>query len=409
MSEWKEYKLGDIAEILTGYPFKSNEYSATGTLKVVRGENVTIGDLRWDTVKCWEKSISTLGKYLLQKDDIVIGMDGSRVGKNRALVRENQLPLILAQRVARVRAKQNFDQKFVWYLVFEKTFADYVDAIHTGTSIPHISLNQIADFEVVAPPYPLQIKIANIFASLDDKIDLLTRQNKTLEQLAETYFRQWFVEGTHKTKNGVLADFVSETIGGEWGKDEPTEDFVVAVNCIRGTDIGDLENGLAKKMPLRFVKQSKLDKIQPIDGDLIMEISGGTDDQSTGRAIYINEYLRRLFPNPLVFSNFSRLLRLKDKKYMYFVYSYIKHLYGQDEFYNYENGSSGIKNLDYKSIINGHIIQVPNDLSLITKYTQFAQPLFDKIGRNKLQIQKLEGLRDNFLPKLMSGEIETKA
>jgi type I restriction enzyme, S subunit len=194
MKGWEEYKLGETCEIFTGFAFKGDEYELNGNLKVVRGENVTIGKLRWDSEKHWNKSTDNLERYFLRESDIVIGMDGSRVGQNRAIIRKEELPLILAQRVACLRVKKGFNQQFLWYHIFSNYFRDYVEAIHTGTSIPHISQSQIADFEITAPRETEQTAIAEVLSSLDDKIDLLHRQNKTLEQLAETLFRQWFVE-----------------------------------------------------------------------------------------------------------------------------------------------------------------------------------------------------------------------
>lgn len=126
MSEWKEYKLGEVAEIVTGYPFPGEKYETTGKLRVVRGENVTIGKLRWDTVKHWNYDATGLEKYILRPDDIVIGMDGSRVGSNRSLIRVSDLPLILAQRVACLRAKKGFAPKYIWYTIFADTFRKYV-------------------------------------------------------------------------------------------------------------------------------------------------------------------------------------------------------------------------------------------------------------------------------------------
>src|SRR5579862_9453710 len=112
MSEWKEYTLGYAVELITGFPFKGEKYEMKGNLKVVRGENVTLGTLRWDSEKYWNHTIEGLEKYFLRIGDVVIGMDGSRVGQNRAIIRKIELPLILAQRVARLRARKNFDQKF---------------------------------------------------------------------------------------------------------------------------------------------------------------------------------------------------------------------------------------------------------------------------------------------------------
>jgi type I restriction enzyme S subunit len=99
--------------VSTGFPFKGEFYSETG-IKVVRGENVTIGSLRWDSVKCWDIKFEQFDKYSLKNGDVVIGMDGSRVGKNRARIKSEDLPLLLAQRVACIRNKNISNQDFLY-------------------------------------------------------------------------------------------------------------------------------------------------------------------------------------------------------------------------------------------------------------------------------------------------------
>ena len=81
MEEWKEYKLGEISFLSTGFPFKGDKYSKIGT-RVVRGDNITIGQLRWDTDKDkrWNECFEREADFSLRANDIVIGMDGSRVG-----------------------------------------------------------------------------------------------------------------------------------------------------------------------------------------------------------------------------------------------------------------------------------------------------------------------------------------
>lgn len=238
MSEWKEYKLGGTCEIITGFAFKGDEYESSGNLKVVRGENVTIGKLRWDSEKHWNKPTDGLAKYFLSEFDIVIGMDGSRVGQNRAIIRREELPLILAQRVARLRATNGFNQKFLWYHIFSNYFKEYVEAIHTGTSIPHISQFQIADFDILAPSLPEQTAIAEVLSSLDDKIDLLHRQNKTLEQLAETLFRQWFVEGKW---NGSLSECIKIQNGYAFMSKDFKENGYAGVIKIKNISMGSID------------------------------------------------------------------------------------------------------------------------------------------------------------------------
>lgn len=418
MSEWKELKIDEVANISTGFAFSGDEYEFKGTLRVVRGENVTIGNLRWDSEKYWNKDTNGLDQYYLQENDIVIGMDGSRVGHNRAKIKSQELPLILAQRVARLRAKEGFDQGFLWYHIFSNNFKDYVEAIHTGTSIPHISQMQIADFEISVPTLESeQTAIASILSSLDDKIDLLHRQNATLEKMAETLFRQWLVEPIKKIanertevegfSNAKFEKWIKETVGGEWGKESSEGDFDKVVYCIRGTDIADLNTGLPEKTPIRFIKQVKFKNIEPLEGDLILEISGGTESQSTGRVCYINQDIKRLFKHPLVFSNFCRMIRVKKPEYSFFLYCYIQYLYNQDEFFNLENGSSGIKNLDYKALLFELDYPMPKE-NLVLNFHKQVEPLFKKVNQNKTQIRTLTTLRDTLLPKLMSGEVRVE-
>ena len=181
MEEWKSYKLSDVAFLSTGFPFDGHKYAKEG-IRVVRGDNVTIGSLRWDSDKDkrWNEPFSRADEYTLQDGDIVIGMDGSRVGKNRAQVNATDLPLLLAQRVACIRHNEKSCQEFLFYQIFSERFVEYIKSVQTGTSIPHVSLKQIGDFPIQMPPIEEQVRIAKILRSLDYKIALNLRINHNL-------------------------------------------------------------------------------------------------------------------------------------------------------------------------------------------------------------------------------------
>jgi type I restriction enzyme, S subunit len=98
------------------------------------------------------------------------------------------------------------------------------------------------------------------------------------------------------------------------------------------------------------------------------------------------------------------LLRIKKSEFSFFVYCYLQYLYKQDEFFNLENGTSGIKNLDYKTLIFELEFPMPNE-ELVIKFNEQVKSLFKKINQNKTQIRTLTTLRDTLLPKLMSGEV----
>ena len=195
MEEWKEYKLKDVAILTTGFPFDGHKYGKEG-IRVVRGDNVTIGSLRWDTDKDkrWNESFDRASEFSLSAEDIVIGMDGSRVGRNRAQVKQEDLPLYLAQRVACVRHNELSLQSFLYYQIFSQTFENYIKAVQTGTSIPHVSLKQIGDYPIFLPSLKVQQRIASILHSLDDKIEVNRRINENLEKQAQALFKSWFVD-----------------------------------------------------------------------------------------------------------------------------------------------------------------------------------------------------------------------
>ncbi|MCI2082295.1 MAG: restriction endonuclease subunit S [Bacteroidales bacterium] len=411
MSEWKEYKLGEIAEVQTG-PFGSqlkNEQYITGGTPVVTVEhlqNFRIIDFNYPSVT--ESDKVRLSKYLLKYGDIVF----TRVGTVdlSAYVKKHQEGWMFSSRMLRVRTNPDkVDSKFLSYFFQQKKFREYILNISVGATMPSINTEILKEVSVSYPSLSEQHIIASILSSLDDKIDVLQRQNTTLEKMVEALFRQWFVvKATGNSTKGKLGDLIGETVDGEWGKEYNQGEFSKAVRCIRGTDIADLNNGLAGKTPIRFIKDSKFRNIEPKSGDLILEISGGTENQSTGRVTYINNDVKGLFDYPIIFSNFCRLLRIKDERYSYFLYCYLRYLYEQNEFFNLENGSSGIKNLDYKSLLYEQNYSMPVDKGKIIDFYTQVKIYFQRINQNKKQIRTLTALRDTLLPKLMNGEMRVK-
>ena len=143
--ELTKYKLGDIAEVKTGYPFDGHKYTKQGVC-VVRGENIGAGILHWEEKvdKRWSDSVEGLDNYYLSKGDIVMQMDGN-IGKNIAVVDTTE-PMLIAQRVACVRAKQGYSQAYIYGILRSKAFYGYITRCSTGTSIQHVSLKQISEF-----------------------------------------------------------------------------------------------------------------------------------------------------------------------------------------------------------------------------------------------------------------------
>lgn len=392
MSSWKEYKIGQIVSLEYGKGLR--DYRNGDGLYDVFGTNGQIGKTN---------------SFLFDHPSVIIGRKGAYRGVHLA-----KRPSYVIDTAFYTKNKiDELDTIFLYYW-FKNVDINDMDS---GSAIPSTSRDEVYELEIELPPLSEQKAIASILGSLDDKIDLLHRQNATLEAMAETLFRQWFVEPNKRAEikgikasqfvDGTFAMWIAETVGGEWGKEAPEGDFVLQVNCIRGTDIADLNTGLPNRTPVRYVKERKFKAIEPREGDLIIEISGGTEDQSTGRTTYINADIKSLFQYPVIFSNFCRLLRIKRVEYTFFVYCYLQYLYNQDEFFNLENGSSGIKNLDYKTLLFDSVFAMPN-ADLVVLFNSKVEPLFKKINQNKKQVRTLTALRDTLLPKLMSGEVRVK-
>ena len=134
----KTVTLGDLADIIVGFPFESEQFNTSGDgVKLVRGMNVTTGSFRWaEDSRWWSNFTNDLEPYYLRSGDIIVGMDGSRVGKNYAKVRESDLPLLLVQRVACIRAKKGVDQDYLWSCISSSAFEEYIDLVKTGTCPP---------------------------------------------------------------------------------------------------------------------------------------------------------------------------------------------------------------------------------------------------------------------------------
>lgn len=164
--EWK--KIGEICDTLSGFPFDSSKFQTSG-IKLMRGKNVKRGyfDFNEDDDRYWE-SPDGLEKYLLQDKDIIISMDGSLVGKSFAMLSKKHLPLLLVQRVARVRAKR-VNPNFLFHNIAHR-FSGYVDKKKTGGAIPHVSMKDIQNFSIPVPSLQEQERITTIL----DRFESLT-------------------------------------------------------------------------------------------------------------------------------------------------------------------------------------------------------------------------------------------
>jgi type I restriction enzyme S subunit len=168
--DWEMKRVSDVSTLLTGFAFQSERFSFDEGIKLVRGDNITEGCLRWgEKARYWKDEDETLSKFSLKEHDLVIGMDGSKVGKNFALVPQEDLPLLLVQRVARIRSDDPTLQEWLFFWIGSLHFQQYVDIVRTDPAIPHITLKNIKDFPITVPP-------RSVMASLVKELKLTLRK-----------------------------------------------------------------------------------------------------------------------------------------------------------------------------------------------------------------------------------------
>lgn len=403
--EWKEVRLGDVCNIITGFPFPGKKYSKEG-IRVVRGDNVTIGNLRWDTEKDkrWNEPFDKTEYYSLQANDIVIGMDGSRVGKNKARIKEEDLPLLLAQRVACVRHNELAEQDYLYYNIFSKKFIDYVNSIHTGSAIPHISQKQIEDYKILLPNLETQRRIASILSSLDRKIELNNKINADLEEMAQAIFKNWFVD-FEPFKDGKFVDSELGMIPEGW-----------KVGCL-----GDMGNIVCGKTPSKansnyYGGDIPFIKIPDMHGNVFVESS---EDRLTELGS-LSQIKKLIPPSSLMVSCIATVglvsINTKpshtnqqintviphNKSALFYLYQYIKN--NEELLKNMGRGGTTTLNVNTKSFSNIRLL-IPSEIAL-EQFHRVVEGLFKKIELNLHESRTLSLLRDTLLPRLMSGEIE---
>ena len=303
--------------------------------------------------------------------------------------------------------------------------------LNTGTGVPSMTFDSYYNLDILLPTLETQQKIASVLSALDSKIELNNRINAELEAMAKTLYDYWFVQFDFPDKNGkpyktsggkmvwneelkreipvgwevkLFSDWINNDKSGDWGKEQIEGNYTEKVYCIRGADINGL-NGLGElKSPERYILEKNLHKtLDP--ADLIVEISGGSPTQSTGRLAFITEETLARFDAPIICSNFCKAVTLKNKKQLFnFVYHW-KSIYDAGVLFGYEGKTSGIKNLLFESFVSSHYTVVP-EMSATNKFYDFMEQLESKKQKNLKENQKLTELRDWLLPMLMNGQVK---
>jgi type I restriction enzyme S subunit len=317
----------------------------------------------------------------------------------------------IGQRIFALRGRPDvLDGRYLFYLLRGGEVRHQLLARATGTTVSGIRQAELVQVELDLPPIEDQRRIAATLGSLDDKIESNRQTVETLDRLAQAIFRASFVDFTPHSgvkptgwRDGTLSEIVSTARGGDWGKESAVGDHTQDVYCIRGTDIPDINAGKMGKMPVRYINQKNYGAKQLIVGDVVVEISGGSPTQSTGRSALISQPLLSRYSRGMVCTNFCRAIK-PVSGYSIFFYFYWRYLYDQDVMFTYENGTTSVKNLDLTSVLEVEPIVIP-PIEVAAQFADRVDSLIGKVFACGLESERLMKLRDALLPELLSGRI----
>ena len=387
-------KLEDIVDVTMGQSPKSEYYNTEGKGYPFLQGNRTFG-FKYPTFDTY----TTVMTKPANAGDVIMSVRAPVGDLNITPV-----DMCLGRGVCSLRMK-NGNQDFLFYMM--KYYVPHLLKKESGTVFGSVNRNDINGLEVDIPEdAQVQKKIARYLEMIDDKIELNNAINNNLEQQAQAIFKEWFIDNPENENwsNGTFSELIQSTLSGDWGKEAPTGNNTEKVYCVRGADIPEVKAGNKGKMPTRYILPKNYASKRLTAGDIVVEISGGSPTQSTGRCTAISESLLNRYDSGMVCTNFCRAIK-PISGYSMFIYYYWQYLYDKGVFFSYENGTTGIKNLDITGFLGTEPIVIPPKEKVVA-FDDYCQTVFDQIFANGKESEQLSQLRDTLLPKLMSGELD---
>ena len=333
-----------------------------------------------------------------------------------------------------VQGNSNADTRFLKYALSVLDISGYL----TGSTMSKLTQGNMNRIPLITPPLPKQRTIAYVLGTLDDKIELNRRMNRTLEEMAQAIFQDWFVDfGPTRAKMEGLGpylplelwdlfpdelvdselgeipegwslrnfgDLLKDVIGGDWGKESPTPPDTEVVSIIRGTDIPNLRAGGTGSVPRRFTSERKANRRRLEEGDIVIEVSGGSPTTPTGRSMILTTDILERFDGTVVCASFCRRLRPSTWVEGLIASQHLDYLNSIDKMWEYQLQSTGISNFQTKRFLDEEQVIWP-DPNIAKAFANVVSPIVKTTNRN--ENKTIAETRDALLPRLLSGQLAT--
>ena len=433
-------KISDfIAEISMG-PFGSDikveNFVASG-VPVLNGSNLSKFKLVEDGFKyLLPEKAKEFKKATARVGDLVITHRGT-LGQISYVPKISKFPeYVISQSQFKVTLKDDeLDPVYAVYYFHTQEGQQRLLANKCHVGVPALAqaTTNFRRIEIPLPRIEVQREIASVLSNLDSKIELNNKLNKELNLLADLIYSYWFVQfefpdknnRPYKVNNGKmkwceisnknipigwdtfrLRDVIANFKNGDWGSEAKEGNYSQKVSCIRGADINGILGLDDCDLPSRYILEKNSDKIlDPYE--LVVEISGGSPSQSTGRLAYITGATLNRFENKLICSNFCKAISLKENIYFYNFVHHWNSLYQSNVFFSHEGKTSGLKNLLFDSVLDSCYIVLPSP-DVAERFFELRDD-FEKVKQKLIsENQHISNLRNWLLPLLMSGQAQIK-
>lgn len=409
---YKEYRLGNVCtKIGSGATPKGGKesYLPTGDFALIRSQNVLDFFFSYDGLAYInEKQASNLNNVKVEKKDVLLNITGDSVARV-CQVPEDILPARVNQHVAILRPQRDkVDSTYLKYYLLNTSFKNYMLALSSiGGTRNALTKLMIEEFKIYVPSLTLQHRIASILSSLDEKIELNHQTNKTLENIAEAIFKEWFVDFNfpgstkkmYKTEEGQIPvgwkvnklKEVALAVTGKTPSSSNPDHFGDYLPFITPTDFKNYNKLIIHSD--RYISSkgasSLKNKILPIDSVLVTCIGSDMGKVAISKiSCLTNQQINSLIPQKEVMTS--------DYLYHHLLEKY-------DLLRSMASAGSTMPIINKSQFEDIKIIVPP--LELLNSFKKLMDSLNDLILNNIRSIQTLTQLRDTLLPKLMKGEI----
>lgn len=398
-NQWQSLKVGDVADVLNGYAFKSKDFTDEG-IPVIKIKNIVPPSIELSDVQyVSEELFNEKERFALKYNDILISMTGSNVNQIASAVgkvgrvRLKNKKLLLNQRVGKlyVTDSDKCNEDFLYYYLIQDEVRYNLALSASGSANQaNINPNQIKNISINLPSIDEQKAIAKVLSDLDEKIEINNKINKKLEEMAQAIFKQWFVDFEFPNEDGKPY----KSSGGEMVESE----LGMIPNGWEVIEFMDIMNISSGKRPTKKNNEKTSEFTIPLAG--ASSIMGYVKEYNYDEPILV---IGRVGTHGVV-QRFNGKVWASDNTlvitstYHEFTYQILNRID-----YSALNRGSTQPLITQTDIKKQKIVKAKCEL--LNEYEKITGDIFNTINNNNKEIDKLVLLRDTLLPKLMSGEI----